>query len=105
MIDEIMKPLGLPCRETQFPRSPVGDYIVYHDDVETDGPDGFVRIFTHNITVELYTREPNPEAEADLEAQLNRGGFHWSKQARLWVEGAQRYQVIYEFPYYTKRRI
>lgn len=102
MIDEILKPVGLPYRETQFIRSPAGDYIVYHDDVDTDGPDGFTRIFTHNLTVELYTLEPNPGEEAALEAQLNLWGFHWSKQPRLWVEGAQRYQTIYEFTLVTK---
>ena len=102
MIEQILDPLGLPCRETQFPRSPGGDYLVYHDDVETDGPDGFVRIFTHNITVELYTREASPLIEAALEDQLSLWGLHWSKQARLWVKEALRYQVVYEFTIITK---
>lgn len=102
MITEILTSTGLPFRETQFPREPAGDYIVYHDDVDADGPDGYNRIFTHNITVELYALGPNPEAEAAIEAGLNLLGFHWSKQSRVWVEGAQRYQTVYEFNYITK---
>lgn len=102
MIEEILKAVGLPYRETQFPRSPAGDYIVYHDDVEADGPDGYNRIFTHAITVELYTLEPNPEAETALEVSLNLRGIHWTKQSPLWVEGAQRYQTIYEFTHTVK---
>ena len=102
MIDEILKPVGLPYRETLFPRSPAGDYVVYHEDVEADGPDGYNRIFTHAVTLELYALEPNPEAEAAIEASLNLWGFHWSKQSRLWVEGAQRYQTIYEFTHIAK---
>lgn len=97
MINEILKPVGLPYRETQFPRSPAGDYIVYHDDVTADGPDGDNRIFTHAFTLELYTLEINPGVEAALEAELARNGLHWRKQSRMWVEGAQRYQTIYEF--------
>ena len=102
MIDEILTPVGLPYRETQFPRSPTGDYIVYHDDVAADGPDGLNRIFTHNITLELYTGEPNPGAETAIEAKLNALGYKWTKQSRYWVEGAQRYQTIYEFTYIMK---
>lgn len=102
MINEVLTPLGVPYRETMFPRAPVGDYIIYHEDVETDGPDDAVSIFTHNITVELYEVTPNPALEASLEGELSQRGLKWSKQARYWIEAAQRYQVIYEFYYITK---
>lgn len=102
MINEIMTALGVPSKETMFSRAPAGDYAVYHDDVTADGPDGINRIFTHNITVELYEVKPNPTLEASMEEELNSRGIKWSKQSRYWVEGAQRYQVIYEFFYITK---
>lgn len=102
MINDILTPVGLPYRETAFPRSPAGDYIVYHDDVTADGPDGYNRIYTHDVTVELYATAPNPAAEAALEAELDRLGIHWAKQSRLWVDGAQRYQTAYDFTYITK---
>lgn len=102
MIDEILKALGVPYRETQFTRMPSGDFAVYMDDVTADGPDCCNRIFTHDITVELYEAKPNPKLEATLEGHLNSLGIKWSKQARYWVTGADRYQVIYEFTYIEK---
>lgn len=102
MIDLILKALGVPYRETQFTRAPAGDYAVYMDEVDADGPDDENRIFTHDITVELYEAKPNPTLEAALEGQLNSRGIKWSKQSRYWVTGADRYQVIYEFTYIEK---
>lgn len=103
MINEILKPTGIPYKETMFPRAvPDKTYAVYHDDVETDGSDDENLIFRHNITVELYEPKPDPKAEAAFEAQLNARGIKWSKQSRYWIAEAQRYQVIYEFTYITK---
>ncbi len=102
MINEIMTAVSVPFKETMFSRAPAGDYAVYHNDVTADGPDGLNRIFTHDITVELYETKPNPELEALIEGELNSRGIKWSKQSRYWVQEAQRYQVIYEFSYITK---
>ena len=102
MINEILTSLGMPYKETQFLRPPNKTYAVYFDDVTTDGPDGVNRIFTHNITVEVYELSPEPTVEAALESELNLRGIRWTKQARYWVQDAQRYQVIYEFSYITK---
>ena len=102
MINEILKALGVPYHETQFTRAPSGDYAVYMDDVTADGPDCCNRIYTHDITVELYEAKPNPKLEQTLEGLLNSRGIHWSKQSRYWVTGADRYQVIYEFTYIEK---
>ena len=102
MIQDILKPTGIPFKETMFSRAPTGTYAVYMDDVTADGPDYENRIFTHDITVELYEPKPDPKAEAAIEAELNARGIKWSKQSRYWVQDAQRYQVIYEFTYITK---
>lgn len=102
MINEIMTATGIPFKETMFSREPAGDYAVYHDNVTADGPDGFNRIFTHDIVVEIYEKKPNPKLEALFEGDLNSRGIKWSKQSRYWVQEAQRYQVIYEFSYITK---
>lgn len=102
MVNEILKQTGLPFKETQFSRAPAGTYAVYMDDVTADGPDYENRIFTHDITVELYEPKPDPKAEAAIESELNARGLKWTKQPRYWVQDAQRYQVIYEFTYITK---
>lgn len=103
MINSILKATGIPFKETMFPRAvPDKTYAVYHDDVEVDGSDYENLMQTHGITVELYEPKPDPKAEQALEGQLNARGIKWVKQSRYWIPEAARYQVIYEFTYYTK---
>lgn len=103
MIDLILTASGLPYRETQWGRTPPAKtYAIYTDDVTADGPDYENRIFTHDITVELYEPKPDPAAEAAVERELNARGLKWAKQSRYWVPDAQRYQVIYDFSYIEK---
>lgn len=102
MVNDILTAAGLNHKETRFVRLPEGTHAVWFDDVTTDGPDGYNRIYTHDVTVELYEPKPDPTAEAALEAELDARGLPWTKQARYWLDDVQRYQVIYEFTYYTK---
>jgi hypothetical protein len=96
--------LGASYKRSRFPSPPAGTYAVYLDDVTADGPDGINCIFTHDITVELYEAEPDDAKEEAMEAALDAAGLAWSKQDRYWLQDVQRYQVIYEFTYITKRR-
>lgn len=102
MIKDILTAAGVPFRRSRFLKPPAKTYAVYLDDVETDGPDGINRIFTHNITVEVYEATPDDEAEAAIEAAINAQGLRWTKQDRYWLQDVQRYQVIYEFSYIIK---
>lgn len=104
MVNNILDTAGIKYRETRFPHPPAGTYAVYMDDVSTDGPDGMNLILTHDITIELYESKPDDAAEVALEAAMDAAGVRWTKQARYWLQDEQRYQVIYEFTYYTKRR-
>jgi len=103
MINEILTAVGVPFREIQFVRAPSAKtYAVYFDDVAADGPDEVNRIFTHDISVEFYETEPDPQTEKSFETELNNRGIKWTKQARYWLTDAQRYQVIYEFSHIEK---
>ena len=104
MIETILKAAGLPYRQARYANPPSSTYAVYFDEVTADGPDGYNRIFTHDITVELYEPRLDDQAEAALEAALDAQGLHWAKQSRYWLNSTQRYQVIYEFSYIEKRR-
>ena len=105
MINSILTQAGVIYRKTRFPQPPAGTYAVYMDDVSTDGPDGLNLIQTHDITVELYEPAPDDATEAALENVMDAASVRWQKQDRLWLQDEQRYQVVYEFTYYTKRRI
>ena len=105
MVNELLTAAGIVNRRSRFLRPPAGTYAVWMDDIETDGPDGMPpRIFSHNVTVELYEEKPDDVAVAALEAQLSAAGLHWTKQDRYWIQSEQFYQTIYEFSYIEKRR-
>lgn len=106
MIKNILDPTALPYRETRFPKPPAGAYVVYMDDVTTDGPDGQPRILTHGLTLELYAPAPDAlkTAEAKIETELTTAGTQWTKQAAYWLQTEQLYQTVYEFEYIEKRR-
>lgn len=107
MIKKLLDPTALPYKEARFPQPPAGAYVVYMDDVATDGPDYQPRILKHGTTFELYaTRlEELKAAEAKIEAELTAAGLQWTKQPAYWLQTEQRYQTVYEFEYIEKRRI
>lgn len=102
VVDDILTTAGVKYRETRFLKPPPGTYAVYMDDVTADGPDGINRIFTHDITVEVYEPAPDGATEAAIEAAINAAGLPWTKQSRYWIQSEQLYQVIYEFSYIEK---
>lgn len=106
MIKNILTAAGIEFRQTRFPSSPKGNYVVYQDDVSTDGPDYINLIYIHDYTIELYapTLDDADAAEQAIEAAINAVGLPWTKQNRYWLQSEQRYQTIYEFTYREKRR-
>lgn len=111
MVEEILTAAGLEYRQGRFIKPPVKTYAVYFDDVDVDGPDpllsetmALTRICRHDVRIELYEPKPDPNAEEALETHLDDRGLPWTKEDRYWLDDAQRYQVLYEFTYITKRR-
>lgn len=103
MIESILNATALPywsgrCTDTE----PEGTYAIYFDEVDTDGPDGFVRIFYHDAMVELYEPVIDKAAEAAVEQSISSQGLMWTKSARNWLQNVQRWQVVYEFSYIIK---
>ena len=102
MTEEILTAAGVRHRQARFVRLPDETHAVWFDDITADGPDGFNRIYMHDVMVELYAQKPDPKAEAAIEAELDARGIHWEKQATYWLDDVQRYQTIYEFTYISK---
>lgn len=102
MIKEILTAVGVPFRRSRFIKPPAGTYAVFRDDVSTDGPDGFNRIFTHDVEVELYESTPDDNTEFSFEAECDARGLQWTKEDRYWLPDVQRYQVIYGLSYIIK---
>lgn len=104
MVTEILDASGVKYRRSRFPVPPAETYAVYTDSVETDGADGLNLMDHHSATVEVYEPAPDDAAEAAIEAAIDDYGLTWTKQDRYWLQDTQRYQVVYEFEYITKRR-
>lgn len=104
MVNKILTAAGVPYRRGRFTAKAPATYIVYMDDITTDGPDGHPWIRQHDITVELYENKPDDAAEAAVEAAISAAGLNWTKQDRYWLQTEQLYQVLYNFTYYEKRR-
>ena len=106
MVTEILRRAGVSYRRSRYTAKPLPDtYAVYFDDREVEGGDGINCIITHNITIEVYESKPDDASEAAIEAVLDAFGLEWTAQARYWIQDEQRYQIIYEFTYFEKRRI
>lgn len=105
MVNNILTAAGVPFRRGRFTGKPKPSaYVVYMDDVSTDGSDEGPALYAHDITLELYTVKPDGQAEAAIEAAITAAGLQWTKQDLYWLETEQLYQVIYEFSYTEKRR-
>ena len=104
MVKELLQTAAIPARSSRYPDPPAGTYAVYFDSVEAGGADGLNFIYTHDVMVELYEAKQDDAAEAAFEAALNAQGIPWTKQPRYWLDDTRRYQTVYEFTHYEKRR-
>lgn len=104
MVTDILDAASVKYRRSRFLSPPAETYAVYTDNIETDGADGLNLMARHSVTVEVYEPAPDDAAEAAIEAAMDDYGLTWTKQDRYWIQDTQRYQVVYEFEYITKRR-
>lgn len=105
MVNSILTAAGVQGRRSRFIGPKPSSYVVWMDDITTDGPDGLPMVYRHDVTLELYEDKPDDAVEADLEAAIVDAGLQYTKQDRYWLQTEQQYQVIYEFTYFEKRRI
>lgn len=112
MIREILTAAGVEHAQARFITMPKDTHAVYFDDIEVDAADrvtpptsaGLPAIYKHIVSVEVYEPMPDDATETAIEAELDARGLSWTKQDRYWLKDLQRYQTIYEFIYYSKRR-
>lgn len=93
---------GKTFKETRFLKPPKTTYAVYMDSFTRRGADGLNLIKDHDYTIELYSYTPDPEAEARIEAVLDKLGLEYDKDDRYWIQEEQLYQVVYTFRFIEK---
>lgn len=106
MVNKILSGAGFilnkTFKETRFLSPPKTTYAVFNDAFTAYGGDNINLIKAHDVTIEVYMYNPDPEAEKNIEDQLNANGIEFDKQPRYWINDEQLYQVIYEFSYIEK---
>lgn len=109
MVKEILTAAGVEHAQGRFLRLPNDTCAVYFDDIEVTTADRVPssdvtppRIYTHNVTIEVYEPAPDDATETAIEAELDARCLEWSKQDRYWLKDLQRYQTVYEFAYTSK---
>ena len=88
--------------ETQFLSPPDTTYAVFMDSFTRRGADGLNLLKEHSYTIELYSDFGDPEAEARIEAVLDRYGIEFDKADRIWIQSEQLYETVYTFDVITK---
>ena len=102
MVNKILEATGIPYKESRFLKPPKTTYAIFNDAISRRGGDNINLLSQHDITIELYEYEKDPEAEKKIEDQLDANGIEYEKQPRYWLQEEQLYQVVYDFTYYQK---
>lgn len=102
MVDKILNATGIPYKESRYLKPPTTTYAVYMDAITRRGADNLNMITQHDVTIELYEYEKDPESEALLESQFDALGIEYYKESRYWIQEEQLYQVVYEFSFTEK---
>lgn len=105
MLNEILKEIGIPSRESRFIKTPAAPFIVYFDAVEARGADSVNLIREHGITLELYTDKPDENTIAKIENALDVRGIPYTKSERNYIEAEAYYQTVFDFDYIEKKEV
>lgn len=106
-INQILQAAGFTENVTYtqavFVKPPQRPFVVYFDDVESDGADDTTEVFTHDVRFELYAPNRADEAaEQRIEAALKARGVHYGKTGRTWIESERYFLTTYYFDYTEK---
>lgn len=102
MVNKILEPVGIPFTESHFYKPPSTTHAVYNDAVERRGGDNINLVSQHDVEIELYSYEPDPETEKAIEDQFDALGIEYTKAPRYWLQTEQMFQTLYDFTYYEK---
>ncbi len=93
---------GIPTAEVAFTKPQKLPFIAILDNTDGDGDDFHTRTITHDLTVEFYTDRINVEAEAKIEAALEKQGWKYTKD-RTWISEEPMFETVYMTNFVEKR--
>lgn len=95
-VARLMEDTGFPCTYYEFqdivpPKPFIVWYFPESDDFYADGQN-YQKI--EKLNIELYTRQKDFAAEAQLEADLRAAGFSWERE-EMYIDNESGYEVLY----------
>ena len=93
---------GIPTAEVAFAKPQKLPFAAILDSTEGDGDDFHTRTITHDLTVEFYAARINAEAEAKIEAALEKQGWKYTKD-RTWIAEEKMFETVYMTNFVEKR--
>lgn len=93
---------GIPTAEVAFTSPQKLPFAAILDSTEGDGDDFHTRTITHDLTVEFYAARINAEAEAKIEAALEKQGWKYTKD-RTWIAEEKMFETVYMTNFVEKR--
>lgn len=107
IIDEILQKAGFVENVTYieeiFRQPPNKTFVVYFDEIQTDGSDDTTDIENHSVRFELYSlNKKDKAAENQVEKVLSEFAIHYTKIKRVWIQTEKYYLTTYEFDFTKK---
>lgn len=95
---KILKETGYPVAYSHFDEEgepPTLPFITYLDSSDNFGADNTVYHEITDVTIELYTKSKDLEAENKLQGLFNSNDLFWNKTIN-WIDSEKVFQIIYE---------
>lgn len=89
---------GLPVANTAFISKVSLPFIVFLEDIETQGSDLDNDIVDKSVTIELYSSTISKINEIKIEKLLNEKSIKY-KKSRMWLDDERCFETMYDFSF------
>lgn len=97
-INTMMASIGLPYTYYSFPIGHVPEppyFAFFYPNSDNFGADNVVYQKINSVSIELYSKTPDFEAETQIESVLDANHIYWEKDS-VFLDSEQLYETIYE---------
>lgn len=92
---------GLPVANTAFISKVSLPFIVFLEDIETQGSDLDNDIVDKSVTIELYSSTISKSNETKIEKLLNEKSIKY-KKSRMWLDDERCFETMYDFSFWER---
>ena len=97
LMDEVLKSIKLPQKETLFISPPKKTYLVYHIEKQRRGADEQNLVSEYDITLEVYSALIDQGAEEQIGSVLDSFSVEHTKAERSWIASQGLFMTAFYF--------